>query len=212
MLNCLSLLSVGPLVMGVGCSLFCSILSSQFRITERLWLCWLYLTNLDESRDLKPYNRPSPALDATEVIQKSEHGESKLLLSPNTAATSSLHVSVVSLKPNTEIPSRHARGVEFYYVLSGSGAFSQQGVVETSKITKGDCFVVDHGNMRWINTKDQNEDLHLLRATDGGSRYSSPTLDLVRRDPSRSAGVGEMVNRFVRTLWSSDRLSRNETK
>lgn len=168
---------------------------------------WLYWWNLDERRDLTPYRKPAAVLDATEVIQQSDDGEVRLLLSPNTASTSSLHVSLMSLQPDCEMPSKKARGVEFYYVVSGTGAFSQQGVEETTKISKGDCFVVDSGRMRWINTRGAKEELLLLRATDGGNRYSSPKCDLIRHDPNHKAqatSIGRVVTRLRQVQWGKE--------
>ena len=127
------------------------------------------------------------------------------MLSPNTASTSSLHVSLMSLQPDCEVFSQKAVGVEFYYVLSGTGCFSQQGVVETTKISKGDCFVADIGNMRWINIRDAKDELLLLRATDGGNQYSSPKLDRIRRDPNHKATtISRITDRFRQVQWRSE--------
>lgn len=197
-------------VLGLGCSLLCSIISKQFRIVERQRLFWIFWWNIDDSKVLTPYRTPTPVLSATEVLQKSKDGEVRLLLSPNTASTSSLHISILSLAPESELPSQTAKGVEFYYVISGTGTFSQQGVVETSKLIKGHFFVVDYGNMRWINAKNSSENLVLLRATDGGNQYSSPQLDRIRVDPYHRAQVGITPDRFLKVLWgTSDKLLRS---
>ena len=118
-----------------------------------------------------------------------DDGESssvRLIVSPHTAATSTLHVSVLTIAPGRELPSYPARAVEFYYVISGTGSFSQQGVVETNAIHPGHCFVVDVGSMRWIsNGKTNTHNLVLLRATDGGLSYSRVhPADRIRRDPN----------------------------
>jgi mannose-6-phosphate isomerase-like protein (cupin superfamily) len=163
---------------------------------------WLFWSNLDESRDLTPYRKPAAILDDKEVIQQSDDGEVRLLLSPNVAATPSLHVSLVSLQPDCEIPSQKAIGVEFYYVVSGTGSFSQQGVVETTPLRKGDCFVVDVGNMRWISSKGAKDELLLLRATDGGNQYNSPSVDRIRHDPNHKVtSIGKITNRIRQVQW-----------
>lgn len=194
-------------VFGLGCSLLYNNLTTRFRVSERFRLFWLYWWNLDESRDLTPYRSPSPALDASEFIQQSADGSVRLLLSPNTAATSTLHVSLVSIVPGREMPSRKARGVEFYYVVAGRGVFSQQGVVETKAVQPGDCFVVDSGNMRWIsNNKASKEDLVLLRATDGGLQYSSRShADRIRRDPNHRASSMERLTVGFRAVQAKAR-------
>lgn len=197
------LLLNAPQVLGLGVSLLYSSLANQFRVSERLWLFWLFWWNVDASKNLRPFRRPASAVDSTEVIQSSSDGEVRLLLSPNTALTPSLHVSVVSLQPSCEMSTQRACGVEFYYVLSGTGFFSQQTVVETNKISKGDCFVVDSGSMRWIINRGSPEVLLLLRATDGGIRYSSPTNDRIRHDPNRDEAKAtslEVANRPLRQV------------
>jgi len=194
-------------VFGLGCSLLYNNITTRFRVSERFRLFWLYWWNLDESRDLTPYRSPSPALEASEFIQQSADGSVRLLLSPNTAATSTLHVSLVSIVPGREMPSRKSRGVEFYYVVAGRGVFSQQGVVETKAVQPGDCFVVDSGNMRWIsNNKASMEDLVLLRATDGGLQYSSRShADRIRRDPNHRATSMERLTDGFRAVQAKAR-------
>jgi mannose-6-phosphate isomerase-like protein (cupin superfamily) len=147
-----------------------------------MWqICW----NFDELKDFWPYRTPDVALDCQEYIQSSDAGSIQLLVSPNTAITRTLHVSVVTVAPDCELPSNKAMGVEFYYVISGIGSFSQRGLTERQSLTAGLCFVVDAGSMRWIsNGKGNEDDLILLRATDGGNRYSNGRVDKIRHDPN----------------------------
>lgn len=190
-------------VLGIGCSLLYNTAASYFRLSERFHLLWLFSCNKDESKELFPYRSPVPAVDASEPILESKYGSVRLLLSPNTAATSSLNISVVTIKPKGEIPSKRAAAVEFYYVLQGSGAFSQQGVIETSAIQEGDCFVVDVGSMRWISNSKGSEDLLLLRATDGGDQYNHrETADQIRRDPNYKSKSTIMIRNGIQKLKS----------
>jgi mannose-6-phosphate isomerase-like protein (cupin superfamily) len=166
----------------------------QLRWWERSRLFWKYWFNMDETKELFPYRTPVQGVHA-EATWASEDGSVRVLVSPSTAATSSLHVSLLTLPPGRELPSTTAAGVEFYYVVScaSEGAtFSQQGVIETSQLKPGDCFVVDAGSMRWIsNAAAKAEPLVLLRATDGGERYSQAGMDRIRMDPNRSKNYYE---------------------
>ena len=190
-------------VFGLGCTLLYSTLSSRFRLSERFRLFWFYLWNTDETKDLTPFRCPAPASEATQLLQQTRDGESsvKLILSPNTTATSTLHVSVLTIAPGRELPSYPARAVEFYFVLSGAGSFSQQGVVETHAVAPGDCFVVDVGRMRWIaNRKTNVSDLVLLRCTDGGLSYSRlHPADRIRRDPNHKASAAYSLETMLAT-------------
>lgn len=170
-----------------------SSLTSYFRIPERLHLLYLYFTNVDATKDLYPYRQPTRAID-TETIKQTEEGFVKLVLSPDTAATGSLNVSLLSVKPGCEIPPSRSAGVEFYYIVSGSGSFSQQGVVETKPVQEGDCVVVGAFNMRWMSNKGR-DDLVLLRATDGGDNYGHErsSVNVIRRDPMQKKSVANLA-------------------
>ena len=113
--------------------------------------------------------------------------------------TDTLHISLLRFRPNCEMPSQVSPPyAEFYYVISGSGLVSQQGIIETMEIEAGCAFVVDPLSMRWIssirgrynggdNDIDQNGDeLVLLRVTDGGSLYSKSQWNQFRLDPNHS--------------------------
>jgi hypothetical protein len=158
---------------------------------------------------LFPFRRPKPMVDddweesegeiLESAVEQSDDGYVRLLVSPQTIATSSLHVSLICIGIGREIPSSVAPAVEFYYVVTcpeNGCSFSQQGVVETSTLKSGDCFVVDAGNMRWITNRAGSSPLVILRATDGGNRYSQPSYtERIRLDPtlkrthSRSSGL-----------------------
>ncbi|KAL7577820.1 hypothetical protein ACA910_010570 [Epithemia clementina (nom. ined.)] len=146
-----------------------------------------------------------PQLPPDYEITSTEYGSVTRLLSPDlaVATTDTLHISLISIRPNCEMPSQTSPPyAEFYYVISGSGLVSQQGVIETLKVQAGQAFVVDPLSMRWIScssrrpavssgsldeeySKQMSEDdtLVLLRVTDGGSLYSKEEWNQIRLDP-----------------------------
>jgi mannose-6-phosphate isomerase-like protein (cupin superfamily) len=196
-------------VLGLGLSLFWSTLSSEFKLGERcrqLVRTWLYWERPDEV----PLRRPVPLLqdeaaaaaptskagqgsEAMRFLQWDNHGSVREVVSCRTAATQTLHGVTLTIRPGREMSPSRSRGVELYYVLSGSGVVSQQGIVDTSPIRAGDCFVVDLGKMRWIANPDAiAEDLVLLRVSDGGGPSATGCLgfgDVVRLDPNRRSAT-----------------------
>jgi quercetin dioxygenase-like cupin family protein len=176
----------------MGLSLLYATVLKEFRILERtrllLWNEWWTFDNVEKA----PYRTPTKLEDAA-VLTTSADGTVQLIISPSTAPTFTLHVSLLTLQPGCEIPSCKAGGVEFFYCLAGQGIFSQQGVADTANVTAGDAFVVDPGSMRWIANKTSNTELVLLRATDGGSRYNRGHLDHIRMDPNRKTSTMERL-------------------
>jgi quercetin dioxygenase-like cupin family protein len=183
----------------MGISLLHSTTLQRLRVFERLRLTWHDWWDFGNMANA-PLRRPVDILKTSEFIQQGENGSVRLLVSPSIAATCNLHVSVVSLAPGREIPSRRAAALEFYYVVSGSGAFSQQGVAETGQIEKGDGFVVDAGSTRWISNIKGTEDLILVRASDGGNRYSGPRFDLIRKDPNMKSTTIDVIAGGIRQV------------
>jgi quercetin dioxygenase-like cupin family protein len=170
-------------VLGVGVSLLYSVVANYFRIHERFRLCW---HSLKGNRD--DWHKSGSLRNAKNFLTQTPDGAIQLIVTPETAMTNTLNVSLLTLHPGREIPPTISVGVEFYYVLEGVGRFSQTGVIETAKILTGDCFVVYPGSTRWIsnNNNEGNEDnLILLRATDGGTQYNRrQLLDIIRMDPN----------------------------
>lgn len=172
--------------MGIGISVLYTTFFQRFRFFERTYLTWLSLWDRREGQEdlvIKPTN---PLL-TTEYAKNDADGSIRLLVTPDKAASFRLHVSVISIHPGREIPSQRAASVEFYYCLSGKGAFSQQGLHERAEIRQGDSFTVNAGSIRWISNSvsgNTKEDLVLLRACDGGSWYSHPDFDVIRVDPN----------------------------
>jgi len=154
----------------------------------------------------------------------------------------SLHISIIVLQANCELPplddnatasSSSSPFVEFYYVISGSGCYSQQGLLfsQTQAIATGDAFVVDPLNIRWISNKpdpkqDEEEEessiattlsssfrtrqpLVLLRATDGGSIYSNRQFSMIQPDPNvilkRSNSVAASITRGIAKVQKAAR-------
>ena len=172
-----------------------------------------------------------PAVPSDHDVTSTEYGSVTRLLSPDLASslvtTETLHISWICIRPHCELPSQTSPPfVEFYYVLSGSGRVSQQGMIETMTITTGDAFVVDPCSMRWISclttsrrgssededddsihdhdNQSDNDSLILLRVTDGGSLYSKAEWNHIRLDPVHA-------ERLVRQQSSSSRSRRSLT-
>jgi mannose-6-phosphate isomerase-like protein (cupin superfamily) len=165
---------------------------NELRVKERFRLLWRYFWNTNENIVLFPFRRPSNIINATymaEIVRNAvecvDDGSVKLLVSPQTIATKTLHISVVTIEKGRELPSCRAKEVEFYYVISCATTgtnFSQQGVVESSSLKQGDFVVVDVGNMRWISNLTGDVPLVLLRVTDGGMKTN--TREQIRLDPT----------------------------
>jgi quercetin dioxygenase-like cupin family protein len=161
-----------------------SAVANYFRIHERFRLCW----HSKKRRDDLPWHESGSLRNAKNFLTQTPDGAIQLIVTPETAATNSLNVSLLTLHPGREIPPTISVGVEFYYVLEGVGRFSQTGVIETATILPGDAFVVYPGSTRWIsnnNTNGSKDNLILLRATDGGTQYSCrQLLDIIRMNPN----------------------------
>lgn len=72
-----------------------------------------------------------------------EHGAGlRSLVSPNTAATSTLVCSALSLPPGSQMAPRQAVGVELYYVVQGTGILAKENNEEVS-IARGEAILVD---------------------------------------------------------------------
>lgn len=224
------LLSLIP-VFGLGFSYLYYHIITRYRISEYFRLLWLYCWNVDERKDLSPFRIPTSVTTLTtpssstattaSIPSLTNDGSVRLLLSPHTAITPSLHVTLLTIQPGQEIPSHRARAVEFYYVVSGSGSYSQQGVVDTYRLQSKDCFVVEYGHLRWIaNGVSNRENLILLRVTDGGLEYCP---DRIRSDPnirtstcsSTCTAARNMITTTATTtqkLWRNGLMNRMQDK
>jgi mannose-6-phosphate isomerase-like protein (cupin superfamily) len=186
--------------------MLCSSILVQFRVVERLRLWQRYCFNTDESLTLYPFRVPISLVDVQNEAGKVKNaaetpddGSIRLLVTPRTAVTNSMHISLVCIAPGRELTSNKSPAVEFYYVVSSPaiGAFfSQQGVIQTTSLKTGDCFVVDIGSMRWISNRDGSSPLLLIRVTDGGLRYdyASATEQIrldstLKKNQNRSIGI-----------------------
>jgi mannose-6-phosphate isomerase-like protein (cupin superfamily) len=168
----------------MGLSLLYSSIDKELGLTARMKVGWHFLWRWETKEDA-PWRKPKIATDSDDFIQAGDNGSVQLLVSPQNAATWRLNVSILTIQPGREIPSFTTRFVEFYYVISGSGKLSQSGIVETLDFQRGHAFVVDPGSIRWMSNSKNSEPLVLLRATDGGNRYSHPSFDNIRLDPNR---------------------------
>lgn len=176
-------------------------------MSERLKVLWHYCWSWEKKSDA-PLRVPANLDDTAAIgrilkqhaVQNTDDGKICCLVSPSNAGTYRLNVSMITISPGREMPSRTAKNVEFFYVVSGYGMFSQQGINETSPVRKGDCFVVEIGSIRWISNSNGSEDLVLLRATDGGNAYSSSNFDAIRMDPHRRLTAMDVMKGSLRQV------------
>lgn len=195
-------------VFGLGLSFLYTSMDREFGITARMKVFWHYLWKW-ETKDEAPWRRPTVAVESEDFIQRTDDGSVQLLVSPQNAATWQLNVTILTIQPGREIPSLTTRFVEFYYVISGSGKLSQSGIVETLDIHKGHAFVIDPGTIRWMSNSKSLEPLVLLRASDGGNRYSHPSFDHIRPDPNRRSTMTSLrdglkqVESLAKTYYSN---------
>ena len=156
---------------GVGVGISLSWLTSYEIRRRRLWqqvrlkfLSWLYDSDFimigGEKRGgtpplLQKFRTPCQIsqLDGTKILRKSEsednnssddsiHGTHLELVSPDWALSSNLYIDVVRLPPGTELVSKNAEGVEFYYVMKGDGRYVDHNG-EKHEISAEDGFIVD---------------------------------------------------------------------
>lgn len=135
-----------------------------------------------------PLRKPLPLLQIEgKNVQKGEEGKVAVLVSQEVVASPTLHVTVLTLAPGAELPSQTSRGAEFYFVVSGSGNFSQQYINGNFEINSRDVFMVDPGSIRWISNRNGKEDLVLLRTCDSGNSSYPNKGDCLRMDPGLKA-------------------------
>jgi len=214
---------VSGICLGVGLHLLLTTLLQQFRIVERFRL---YMTKQWETKEAFPWRLPNPLLlngDATttsshRILVQNEFGTVRLLVSFQDAATSTLHMTLITIRPGCEMIATRAASLEVYQVVKGFGRVSQQGIVESCTVETGDLWVVDPGSMRWISNhstdKKTTEDLVLLRTVDrspSSSPYASPThvLNRIAMDPNKqtlslyekfTASIRQKMGRIVSNL------------
>lgn len=209
-------------VLGVGCSILFAAVVDNFRIQQRFRLFWRSLWTEETQKDTSDANwsESAPLKAARDFLVKTDDGSIRMIVTPKKAATSNLNVTLLTLHPGREIPSTKSVGVEFYYVVSGSGSFSQQGVTATGRVQAGDCFVIHPFRTRWISNGQGKEDLVLLRASDDGSwQYNRErsSLDRIRMDPTRLFNPMDRlkeslrkVSSFAKSLSSSNNMSNQK--
>lgn len=190
----------------------------QFRLVERFRL---YLTKTWTLKEEAPWRLPSSfqqsvetvASEFSRVLVEKEYGSIRVLVAPHAAATSTLHMSLITIAPGCELSSARATGVEVYQVLSGSGLASQQGIgfQGTAELRPGHLWVVDQGSIRWLSNNGNKtstkstSDLVLIRTVDTTSMltYESPESDVNRivMDPGRrTQSIVEQISASVRRI------------
>jgi mannose-6-phosphate isomerase-like protein (cupin superfamily) len=201
-------------ILGVGCSILFVVAVDYFRIQQRFRIFWRSLWTEEPQKDTSDANwcESAPLKAARDFLVKTDDGSIRMIVTPKKAVTSNLNVTLLTLltlHPGREISSTKSVGVEFYYVVSGSGSFSQQGVTTTGRVQAGDCFVIHPFRIRWISNGQGKEDLVLLRASDDGSwQYNRErsSLDRIRMDPTR---LFNPMNRLKESLRKVSSFARS---
>lgn len=151
---------------GVGVGVSLSWLASYEINRRRLWqrvrlqfLSWLYRTTKGGDKDdgemtplVEKFRTPCKLteLNGIPIPRKSEsdsdseavHGSHLELVSPDWTLSSNLYCDIVTLPPGTELVSKDAEGVEFYYVIKGSGTYVDKDG-EKHQISAEYGFIVD---------------------------------------------------------------------
>ena len=122
------------------------------RINERIKLvlfAWLrYSEEATENELVKRLRQPTKVLNVEgkplgKDPEDGTDGIRRELLSPTTAITANLTVTVLTIPPGRELVSQKADGVEFYYVIEGNGIYTLGD--SKADFGAGDGFVVDPG-------------------------------------------------------------------
>ena len=100
----------------------------------------------------------------------------RIISSPSTSLSSTLHVSVLSLPPNSQMQMQETQGLEVYLVMDGSGLLSVDG--ESVRIFRSCTFSIDPYKRRHLVNKGK-QDLVFVRISDGGTKYDDTNFDLV---------------------------------
>lgn len=108
------------------------------------------------------------------------------IISSDISLTSSLWVSTIHLPPKHELTIQRATGMEFFYVLEGSGEWSSTKRIMTTTtsdsaedgveskqgkdatIDHGDALIIEANSSRWFKNTSTSRDLILLRSSDAG--------------------------------------------
>lgn len=205
----------------------------QFRVVERLRL---YMVKTWENKEDAPLRTPRNMFDLMDsstadgagtinngdnstyqLVTESQYGSIHLLLSPQTAPTSTLQVALLTIRPGCELTAARATSLEFYQVVSGTASVSQQGVSETATMGPGDVWIVEPGSFRWLSNRGggqsggkTNDDLVLLRTVDSRvATYAdaqSP-VNCIHMDPG--CRTKSVMNRFVASVKSLQQLASN---
>lgn len=206
----------------MGLNLLLATLVQQFRIVERFRL---YMTKTWESKEAAPWRLPrnlsinddstKAAKQKDDMLVQSKFGSVRVLVSSGAMATSTLQMTLITIRPGCEMMATRAAALEVYQVLAGVGRVSQQGIVASADVDTGQVWVVDPGSMRWISNRDRNNgttDLVLLRTVDSAlPPYTSSThlLNRIVMDPTHqslslyekfSASVKQSMGRIVSNM------------
>ncbi len=156
-----------PFLLGIGVGVSLSWLTSYEFKRRRLWqrarlqlLAWLYssstIDSVNDKKEItpllqkfrKPYRltdipgTPIPRRTESEKSSDDIHGSYLELVSPDWAMSSNLYCEILTLPPGTELVSKEAEGVEFYYVVKGEGVYVDKNG-ESHQISVDYGFMVD---------------------------------------------------------------------
>mmetsp|Transcript_21699 Transcript_21699/g.45648 ORF Transcript_21699/g.45648 Transcript_21699/m.45648 type:complete len:280 (-) Transcript_21699:166-1005(-) len=112
-----------------------------------------------------PIPRKSKSDDINNSNDDDVCGHHLELVSPDWALSSDLYCDIVRLPPGTELMPNSAPGVEFYYVIEGSGTYVDKNG-EKHQISAGFGFIVDPKCTRGFLVGGGIKNLILFRATD----------------------------------------------
>jgi len=179
-----------PFLLGIGVGVSLSWWTSYEFKRRRLWqrarlklLSWLYssssIDSVDDKKEITPLlqkfrkpcrltdipGAPIPRRTETDKTSDGIHGSYLELVSPDWAMSSNLYCEILTLPPGTELVSKEAEGVEFYYVLKGEGMYVDKNG-ENHQISADYGFMVDPECNRGFLVEGKKEGLELLRATD----------------------------------------------
>lgn len=104
----------------------------------------------------------------------------RIISSPSTSLSSTLHVSVISLPPNSQMRIQESQGLEVYLVMDGSGILNVDG--ESARLYPSCTFTIDPYKKRCLVNKGKS-DFVFIRISDGGSIYDNSNYDVASTLP-----------------------------
>eukprot|EP00549_Striatella_unipunctata_P017166 CAMPEP_0118673648 /NCGR_PEP_ID=MMETSP0800-20121206/445_1 /TAXON_ID=210618 ORGANISM="Striatella unipunctata, Strain CCMP2910" /NCGR_SAMPLE_ID=MMETSP0800 /ASSEMBLY_ACC=CAM_ASM_000638 /LENGTH=200 /DNA_ID=CAMNT_0006568747 /DNA_START=247 /DNA_END=849 /DNA_ORIENTATION=- len=130
--------------------------------------------------------------------------ESRVILSPQTAMTSTLVVTQLTLPVGSEMESRRSDGIELYIVLEGIAMLMNGG--DTSVVlSAGEAFIVNPWSERKVSNHG-NKTLVFFRITDGGRNSAMEGYDVASAPKSYSLVMRRLLGEASSKLREAIRL------